>query len=834
MSVCIDLIYDNYRKELEGWSGLAFGTMYGEEGSGYTFCSFEIPLSEVDGPPLLGNDITVTLYISTVLFFGTIRETEEISEEGRDLVRIIAGGYLMAAEDDEFLRAFCNTDSSRWKVPSELPGLTFRPDLFTSGTYNRGLYLHANNDAVIASGQYTHTEFEFFDGEVAKRLRTNLSINLGRGIIFDGTVASVSGADLVYANDSGEALVRANMVIYNASKEQSATIQSINTSTNTITVTEATAISSWDTPDEIVVAGPLFWAGVSDISSDTITYTEDVGEDNLAAGELLQNMTNKQVAEIASFSAISNTITVTDENAIVDWGEGDLIALCTSLFYAEVASVASDGDGSGTITYSSPRGERVVDGQTGFVLYNETRDEFATVDAWSIGTNQVGVATYSEVSAWSASDVLRIYAPMRAWVRDSVGAQLWPASDWREGAIKQNARAVDVTTSGSPTKFMVRLESYLPGKFDESAFVTCGNLRAYSDDVPIIDATFIARKVIELLSTSAHGWDSSTWDVWATLEWCTVISSFFVSSVVDQVITYGSSVNEDLVSPGDMVWNHTWGTSTSEAALITAIDTGTNTITIHDDYDISTWGANDDLWVLHVLEPAVFEHITPREVMNWACKFGTGLGHRLAWGLLLNERNTFFIEDMQDPDEPVGYGRDIELILRPGPGVNIAVSRSLNESQQVLRGSYTDQLGETALTDWITDEDAYFAGKYRRATINLSNVDDVSTAEALIAQLLLESKYPAERASYTAVQGSIRSISGSEVPIETIQATGQLVAIESKQGFNKGRSDERNFVAVFQLAGVEVDYENRSVTLIPAAPRQDFTRMIALLEAGAK
>jgi hypothetical protein len=545
------------------------------------------------------------------------------------------------------------------------------------------------------------------------------------------------------------------MVVYNIDKDQSAEIQAINTTTNTITVTTATDIASWASPDEISVPGPQFWANIDSIATDTITYTNDVGEGNLFANQILQNMTQKQTAEISSFNTTGDggTITVTDSDHIDGWADGDLIAMCTSLFYAQVSSIANDGDGTGTITYTNPIGERVVGGTVGYVLYNETLDEYATVDAWNTGANQVGVATYSDISTtpWVATNVIRIYTPLAVSVWDDLGSLIWPTSDWRQGAVKTDKLSLNLTTTGSPTQIRVVFQQYLSGEADESSFVTLRDVRVYSDDEATMTGQFVAEQVVAKMSGAGHGWSSE-------------------SSITDPAIT---------------------------------------------------------------LEPMVFEQSTPRSAMAWACGFGDATGDRVAWGLELNDRNRMYLESWGGQE----YGiSSVALTLLLSPGSSVSVSRSLGETIQNVRAAYTVNTGEVELTSWSFDADAYTGSGnyYRRRTIQLDNVDNSTDAGALITQLLTESKYPLEVVDYSAKQGSILLATGAEMAVDEIQASGQLVAVELTDDTSFGRDDGRNFVAVFMLAGVEIDYDEQVARLSPANPKRDFTRMMALLEMESR
>ncbi len=429
--------------------------------------------------------------------------------------------------------------------------------------------------------------------------------------------------------------------------------------------------------------------------------------------------------------------------------------MCTSLFYATISSISNDGDGTGTITYSGPIGERVAGGVIGYVLYNETLDEYATVDAWNTASNQVGVATYSDISTtpWVATNVIRIYTPLRASIWDDLGSLIWPTSDWREGAVKQDKVSIDLTTTGSPVGLRIIFQQYLAGEADESSFCTLRDVRVYSDEETTMTAMFVAEQVLAKMSGTGHGW---------------------------------SSVPE-----------------------------------LRDTYD--------DPGV--TLEPMVFESMTPKDVMIWACSFGDASNNRVAWGLELNERKRMYINSWGDIEDAT-----TELILRVSPGSRISITRSLGDTVQNARAAYSDNTGDVELTSWVSDSDAYtgIGDHYRRRTIQVDNVDNSTDASALVSQLLSETKYPQESVDFVAQQGGVQRATGVDMPIDEVQAMGQLVMAELTDDTSFGRDDGRNFIAVFQLAGVEVDYDSRTATLMPAVPKRGFAQMIARLETGMK
>jgi hypothetical protein len=489
--------------------GLEWSTHYGVEGSGFGYCEFFLPRKVDHEYDDIGSGYRVKLrkYLNLILFDGQMRHIEEISGPDGDQIKITCLGQVVVAGDDEILRAFCDTRLDMWHMESEIPKGSFRPERFGTGSGAFGLYIHANNNAMASAGDYTELAYNFFPGEVAERIKCDLSTHLGAGVVFDATVSSVSGADLIYANDSGEGQLAADMLIYNAAQGKYATIQSVNTGTNTITVTNSGDILGWASPDELAVYGPLFAAQIDSISTDTITYSGDIiAESNLAAGQALANISKKSVATIDSVDTGANTITVTNEDHIDGWEVNDVIVVGAPYFSCTLSSIAS-----ATITYSSPIGERVASAATGWVLHNTVEPgdtAYATVDSWNIAANQLDVTDPADISTWSATDPLRIYTPYRVDIRDSADNVIWPDTDEREGAIPRNRTAVDELTTGSPAGFKIRYTCYIAGTGTEASFVNLDDLRVYSTEDDATAET-LAKYIVSVLSAAGHDLSSS-------------------------------------------------------------------------------------------------------------------------------------------------------------------------------------------------------------------------------------------------------------------------------------------------------------------------------------
>jgi len=804
--------------------GVQFSNHYGEQGGGFGYLKFyvERPVGTAYPEFNFGRKLIIRKSINTYLFVGQIRQTEETSSKGKNKIEVTALGFGIISGDDELVRHFCDKRLNLWNTPSEVPKGLYRPDQFGTGSNSIGLFMHASTEEAEVNA-YTELEYEFtgelYDdsAELAERIKMDLSLSLGGGIIFDGQIdwllqppssdfsvtitdnleslsTSMQSGELYaangsavpsvgdvwqvtgtgdftgdnmetqkagwgppvatdlfevtnnspgteaflyrgrvgysyvgYKNFSGEDNAAITMLLYNDTQSASVSISLANTTNDAFEVTTST--SSWAVDDELVIYGPPFSAQISNIAAAVITYTGDVGESNLAAGQMLVNTSQKAVATIQSNVVGSDTITVDDENDITGWAINDEIMTGSSMFSALI-----NGTPSGTtIIYDTDIGERVASQATGWVLYNVTQDDFATVDTWTIASKQVDVTDSGDISAWVNNDELAIYAAYSVEILDDNEATVWP-TDWREGAIAQNRTAINETTSASPTKLRLKFKAYLGGTGLESMFAQMSNLKAYST-TDTITATMLAEYVVTQLSQSGHDLSSST----------------------------------------------------------TSIET-----------------------ISYEIEPMVHEFVTPKDALSDACGYGDGSYNKLAWGVKLDDTQAIYLET-QDPDTVVYQ------IRRTAP-IEASTGGDIQEAYQKVRGKYTDKLGDETLTDWFSDTDAYFNGYYRAITIQLDNIDTEAEAEYVVQKYLLENKYAKTASQYSAEDGAIFTPSGVDVSFDEVKATGQAIEIEDWRAVQSGASgtDLGSYWAREQLVAVEVDYGAKSVKLTPGSAKKTF------------
>jgi hypothetical protein len=497
-------------------------SLYSDEGSGFGVLTFDLNRS-VDVNHLdigFGYKAKLSKHLRTILFDGKIYSINSAKSDAGDTIKVEVVGAMAVSEDDEIWQVFCDTRLDMWRTPGELPAGDYRPDSYSTGSNDNGLYLHPNSGTEILDGEQTRLRYDFPADEVAHRFKCDFSLALGAGVLFEGDVASVDLVNfrIYYDNDAGEDNVRVGMTLHNLTKGKKFEIVVLDRPTNYFQAAAASLLTGWEEDDELIVYGPLVRAQITDIAADVITYTDVLGEGNLANGQKISNINKKSVATIQSFNAGADQITVTDEDHLSGWAVEDIIIVGHALFTATMNGAASGT----TITYTGEIGERSVSSVTaspmGWIVYNSDQDEFATVDDWTAASSFFDVTVAGDVSGWVDTDNIYIYAPVQVIVRDSAGTMVWPVSDAREGSIPHDRTTVNVTTTGTPDAFEIVMECLVDGEFPgETIFALFSSTRVYSteDDVTAAD---VARYALGIMSVAGHGWDSSELDIETSLE----------------------------------------------------------------------------------------------------------------------------------------------------------------------------------------------------------------------------------------------------------------------------------------------------------------------------
>lgn len=479
-------------------------TLYGPGGSGFGAMSFTL-----DRDPNLdyddigyGYEITFTKHLRTFLFHGHIVDISGSVSDGVGSIKVAALGEVSVSDDDEVWFVFSDTRLEKWVTPGETPSGNYRPDLFSTGASEYALFINPNSDVEIEADQYTALKYTFVLGETAERLTCTLASSLGSGVLFDGTVDSIDEANgrVNYIDlASGEDNVYAGMVLHNITKGDEFKIVDIDRTSDWIEASSPSLLNGWGSGDEITVYGPPFRAAVSSISGDTIVYTGEVGESNLADAFPLVNITKSALAEISSYDTVADEIVLSDELMISGWEEGDEIATGYPLFVATL-----NGAPSGTtVNYSPESGERLVALDTGWTLHNWDRDEVATVQSWNAGSDQLTVTASGDVSAWANGETIHIYAPIRFSIVDGNDNVLWNSTDERMGDVPTFFESVDANTSGSPDSISITATVLIDGSFGTMSIVQASDvsIRSYTDN---ITTSLIAAHVLGILDDWYH------------------------------------------------------------------------------------------------------------------------------------------------------------------------------------------------------------------------------------------------------------------------------------------------------------------------------------------
>lgn len=220
----------------------------------------------------------------------------------------------------------------------------------------------------------------------------------------------------------------------------------------------------------------------------------------------------------------------------------------------------------------------------------------------------------------------------------------------------------------------------------------------------------------------------------------------------------------------------------------------------------------------------VFEtDMSPNEVLSWATQFGGPDGELLAWGVELEETGRLYLE-RQDLET-------IKYVIRRS--LQSQVRGSLGDSAQKLYVVWQDADNQIHRTSDFRNSDQIDeqGGFYRRIAYRVSGTMDETTAQKVGEMRIAEDGKPKTRTSFT-VGDRIYTAAGKAIAIDEIQAGG-MVLITDFEAAEAGIPEEdlRSQWYSFQLVGVEVEEDSRSVRLIPAGDPRTFERFLARLNA---
>lgn len=863
---------------------IKFSNHYGSDGSGFGYLKFSLE-REVG---IRYNDVGFGYIVKIrkglkVIYKGMIREMGESTKNGVGTITVAAIGLAKTAEDaPEIQRNFCNADLSKWKTAGEVPGALYRPDLFSASSSSGGLILTAGTQPVIAN-QYTELAFEFYEGEVAERIKFDFLLNLGRGVTLDADVdygvifiAGVLSIDdpnkyVFYKDGSNENAIAAGMTLYNVTRDISLAITAVDISLDRITV--STSPSSWITDDEIYIRDPLFSATISSIATDVITYGSDVGENNISTSSQLANITQGESTGISAFDTSANTITATDD--ISGWGATDVIRI-----------VVSSISGANYLFYKNNSDETKI--SVDMTVVNITQALTATIEAIDAGLNRLAVS--SSPSSWAVDDEIYIQGPyFTASIVTVAGSVITYTSEIGEGNLSASLDIINLTR-----KDVSGITSYDAGANTITATDDV-SLWAANDTIiipaPLFSATVSGVSSTQITYTgesgervvnSDTGWvvHNTTEDEVATVASWTGPDKLDVTVAGEISSWNGDTIN--IYSPyrvrvKDSNNAALWPETDWRLGAVSGLTTGINVVStgspttfrilfkayIAGSGDESSFARlsnvkaysteldctmetiakailpemvllgvdsteEDIAAITKVVEPSVFEFKDIKAVLGETAKFGSQNENQVAWGIRPNDADRFFVEEF-----PIG----VKYIIAKSRGnSDVEVSADMGESVQRIRGVYTDPLGNRVIMDWVEETDQYFGSYYISRTETLQNIDNDTDAQAYIQMLFNEQKTPPVSSSYITKGDVVQDVYGNVVPFDEVVADGSYIEVEDFRAAITGQqvSDlSANWVRD-RLVAVEIDIDNKSVKLIPGKARKTFEVYMAELSRIAK
>lgn len=223
------------------------------------------------------------------------------------------------------------------------------------------------------------------------------------------------------------------------------------------------------------------------------------------------------------------------------------------------------------------------------------------------------------------------------------------------------------------------------------------------------------------------------------------------------------------------------------------------------------------------LEPAAFDmDMTPAEILSWCCRFGDSDGNPLAWGVTLDERRQIFLQT-QDLT-------NVRYIVKPHRA-NLERGGDWGESAQVAYALYSDDKGEVQRTADRTRQSTIdrLGGYYRRVAVQISGTTDQAQVLNALDLWLDENNEPVESGSFLVTLG-IWTPLGRFVPFDEVMPGGLVQVQEWRaQEATLNVDDFRDKVTTFELAGVYVDEDTRTVELVPRQEAGKFERYMAII-----
>lgn len=220
---------------------------------------------------------------------------------------------------------------------------------------------------------------------------------------------------------------------------------------------------------------------------------------------------------------------------------------------------------------------------------------------------------------------------------------------------------------------------------------------------------------------------------------------------------------------------------------------------------------------------AAFENDqTVADMLTWACGFGDAANLPVAWGVGFDDRKMFFLES-----QPV---TDIKYTVKPAEAESLERSGDWSESAQRVYGVYNDEYGQLQRTATLQSAsvETVLGGNYRRQPVNLGSVP-AALAVTLLGSWLGENAKPKASGSYTVK--SVQSTDGRRVPFDEV-LPGGLVQINEWRALESEMNpdDFRDKVTTFMLVGVRVDFDNRTVELMPDEESSSYQRQMTAIE----
>lgn len=229
------------------------------------------------------------------------------------------------------------------------------------------------------------------------------------------------------------------------------------------------------------------------------------------------------------------------------------------------------------------------------------------------------------------------------------------------------------------------------------------------------------------------------------------------------------------------------------------------------------------------LAPCFFDtDMSCKDALTWCCQFGDSDGNPLVWGVTFDDDKKIYLKTLDTTTVSYVVKKAFAEVERAGDW-----SESAQKVYGVLQDSQgnVERRGDYEATAVIDDD---LGGYYIRRPLQITGTADGSLVDKAVSLWLEENKKPVVSGTFR-VCGGVYTPEGRFIPFDEVVPGGLVQITEWRAVEATLTSDDyRDKTTTFQLAGVKVDEDTRTVELIPRTARNKFERYMAVIQELAQ